>query len=124
MMPSRHIWLQYIPAVLVTAGIVVVSLIESPYMPQSLSAKDKLLHGAMYALLGITWAVPLVHRFPSKISPYFYVWLGVVVFGVVMEALQRFCTLTRSGEMADVYADGIGALAGLAFVALWQLAKK
>ena len=121
---SRQIWLQYIPAVLVTAGIVVASLVESPYVPQALSAKDKVLHGAMYALLSITWIVPLVHRFPLRIAPYVYVWIGVILFGIVMEVLQRFCTLTRSGELADVYADGIGAIVGLAFVALWQLTKK
>ena len=124
MMPSRHIWIQYIPAVVMTVGIAIVSLVESAYVPQGLSAKDKLLHGAMYALLTLTWLVPLVRHFSSRWSPYVYVWLGVTLFGSVMEVLQRFCTLTRSGEMADVYADAIGALVGLAIVALWQWTKK
>ena len=124
MMPSRHIWIQYIPAVVMTVGIAIVSLVESAYVPQGLSAKDKLLHGAMYALLTLTWLVPLVRHFSSRWSPYVNVWLGVTLFGSVMEVLQRFCTLTRSGEMADVYADAIGALVGLAIVALWQWTKK
>jgi VanZ family protein len=38
-----------------------------------------------------------------------------------MEILQRFCTLTRSGEMADIYADALGALLGL--LAVYILAK-
>lgn len=124
MMPSRHIWMQFIPAVVVTAGIVVVSLWESPQLPHTLSAKDKILHGCMYVVLAVTWMVPVARNCVSRIVPYMYVWLGVTLFGALMEVLQRYCTLTRTFEMADIYANAIGSLVGVALVALWLLRKK
>ena len=118
--PSKHQWLDFIPAALLTVGIAIVSLWEQPNMPVMLSAKDKLLRGAMYALLAITWMLPVRRRFPSRIMPYAYVWMAITFYGAVMEALQRFCTLTRPGEMADLYADAIGALIGVLIVAIGQ----
>lgn len=118
--PSKHQWLDFIPAVLLAVGIAVVSLLEKPNVPVMLSSKDKLLHAVMYLLLAISWMVPVVRRFPARVMPYVYVWAGVTFYGLVMEAMQRFCTLTRSGEMADLYADAIGALIGVALVAIGQ----
>lgn len=108
--------LKYLPAVLVTVGIAILSLTESSYVPRTLSAQDKLLHGAMYMLLAVCWMVPVAKSFPSRFMPYLLVWSGVTAYGALMEILQRFCTLTRSGEMADLYADMIGALVGILLV--------
>ena len=106
------------PAVLVTVGIAILSLMESNYVPRSLSAQDKLLHGAMYLFLAVSWMVPVARTFSSRFMPYLWVWGGVVAYGALMEILQRYCTLTRSGEMADLYADMIGALVGVLLVLL------
>lgn len=108
----------YMPAVLVTVGIAILSLMESNYVPRSLSAQDKLLHGAMYLFLAVSWMVPVARTFSSRFMPYLWVWGGVVAYGALMEILQRYCTLTRSGEMADLYADMIGALIGVLLVLL------
>ena len=108
----------YIPAVLVTVGIAILSLMESNYVPRSLSAQDKLLHGAMYLFLAVSWMAPVAKMFPSRFMPCLWVWIGVVAYGALMEILQRYCTLTRSGEMADLYADMLGALIGVLLVLL------
>lgn len=102
----------YIPAVLVTAGVIVLSLWENPYMPSSVQVGDKTLHGLMYAVLAASWAFPVYRRAHTHVISCLYIWVACTVFGALMEMLQRFCTLTRSGEMADLYADAIGALAG------------
>ena len=112
----RRETLKYLPAVLVTVGIAILSLMESSYVPRTLSAQDKLLHGAMYMLLAVCWMAPVAKSFPSRFMPYLWVWSGVVAYGALMEILQRYCTLTRSGEMADLYADMIGALVGILLV--------
>ncbi len=104
----------YLPAVLLTVGIAVLSLMESPYVPQSLSGKDKLLHGAMYGCLAVAWLVPTASCRSWRVC--LNIWMAVTVFGALMEVLQRFCTLTRSGEMADLYADAIGAMVGVVLV--------
>ena len=110
----------YIPAVLLTVGIAIVSLWENPHLPPSLAMSDKFIHGVMYALLAITWIAPLAHRKPARVSPYIYVCLFVTMYGALIEILQRFCTLTRSGEMADLLADFIGALIGVLLIAVWR----
>lgn len=113
----------YIPAVLVAVGIAILSLMENPYVPRSLSAQDKLLHGAMYMFLAVSWMAPVARSFPSRFMPYLWVWGGVVAYGALMEILQRYCTVTRSGEMADLYADMVGALAGIALIAIIRKLK-
>lgn len=109
----------FMPAVLVTAGIAVLSLMEQQHAPR-IAVNDKLVHGLMYMLLAITWLVPIlkskISNHKSQIVRSTLVWLSVTFYGALMEALQRFCTLTRSGEMADLYADAIGALIGVLIV--------
>ena len=99
----------FLPAVILTVGIAILSLTESNHMP-SVSLNDKLLHGAMYALLAASWMIPLKRPI--------WIIIGTTAYGALMEILQRFCTLTRSGEMADLLADFIGALIGVGIIML------
>ena len=112
----------FLPAVILTVGIAILSLTESTHMP-SVSLNDKLLHGAMYALLAVTWALPL--RKLSTFNFYLstYIICGVTAYGALMEILQRFCTLTRSGEMADLLADFLGAFVGTMIVLLFEISR-
>ena len=112
----------FVPAVLLTAGIAILSLTESTRMP-AVSLNDKLVHGFMYTLLAVAWALPLIK---SKItnqesSTYRLVLLGTTLFGALMELLQHYCTLTRSGEWMDLLADFLGALVGVSIVALLRM---
>ena len=117
-------YMAYVPAVLMTVGIAVVSLWEAPHLPPPvMSLGDKVLHGLMYTVLAICWCVPITLKRPQTISNYIkqslWVCLCVTAYGALMEVLQRFCTLTRSGEMADVLADFIGALLGVVIVGIY-----
>ena len=94
----------YLPAVLLTVGIAILSLTESTHMP-SVSLNDKAMHGLFYTLLAVLWMIPV--RRPV------WVCVGVTVYGALLELLQHYCTLTRSGEWFDVLADFIGALIGV-----------
>ena len=83
---------------------------------------DKIMHGLMYTLLAVSWMIPIA-RLKSQVSNLKFqivsavgVCVGVTIYGGLMEILQRFCTLTRSGEMADLYADALGALIGVTVV--------
>ena len=109
-------YMVYLPAVLVTAGIAMLSLTESTHMP-SVSVNDKLIHGLMYGVLAVTWLIPLLRTYPH-VRTYLYVCVGATMYGALMETLQRFCTLTRSGEIADLLADFIGVAIGIGIVAL------
>ena len=117
----------YMPAVLLTAGIAVLSLWENPQVPPTVQMSDKLAHGLMYTVLAVAWMIPIAIRQAtnrkSLIVYVLYVCFAVTAYGALMEILQRFCTLTRSGEMADLYADFIGAAVGVTAVVLVQQLK-
>lgn len=117
----RNSYLAYLPAVLLTVAIAVVSLIEAPHMPVSVSMSDKVIHGIMYVFLAVAWMVPVSRKHPLSVLGYSSVCLAVTAFGGLMEILQRFCTLTRSGEMADLYADFLGALVGVLIIGIWRI---
>ena len=114
-------YMSLVPAVLVTAGIAVLSLTESTHMP-AVALNDKVMHGVMYAVLAVAWLIPL--RAYPRVRTYLYVCVGATLYGALMEALQRFCTMTRSGDMADLIADFIGALIGVALVAMITIVHK
>ena len=101
--------MNYIPAVCITVGIAIMSLTESSYMP-SVSLNDKVIHALLYAVLAAAWWLAIKHP----------VWIivGVTLYGALLELLQHYCTLTRSGEMADFLADFIGALIGVGIIML------
>ena len=115
--------MSFVPAVLVTVGIAVLSLTESTHMP-SVSVNDKVVHGFMYAALAAAWLMPMALRGRLRVRTYLYVCVGATLYGALMEALQRYCTLTRSGDMADLLADFIGALIGVALVAMITIVHK
>ena len=117
----RNSYLAYLPAVLLTVAVAVVSLIEAPHMPVSVSMSDKVIHGIMYVFLAVAWMIPVSRKHPLSVLGYSSVCLAVTAFGGLMEILQRFCTLTRSGEMADLYADFLGALVGVLIIGIWRI---
>jgi len=110
----------FLPAVLFTAAVAYLSLTESAQAP-SVALNDKLIHGLMYTVLAISWILPLkftITNHQSPITHYAVVLLGTTVFGGLMELLQHFCTLTRSGEWLDLLADFVGALIGVIIIAI------
>ena len=112
----------YVPAVLFTAGIAILSLTESTHMP-SVSLNDKAVHGLMYALLAGSWMLPVIKQrqtISNDLKPAIWVCLCVTAYGALLEVLQHYCTMTRSGEWLDVLADLIGAIIGVLIVILWQ----
>ena len=119
-------YMAFIPAVLVAAGIAILSLMEQTHAPRVV-VNDKLMHGFMYAALAFSLILPLLRTSnPLNSKPltrYIGTFVGVTMYGLLMETLQRFCTFSRSGEMADLYADAVGALIALLLVALIKKLK-
>ena len=109
------------PAVLITAGVAVVSLWENPHMEPAIRVSDKLIHGLMYTILTISWLLPLVRtRDAHALLIYSGVCLSVTAYGGLIDLLQHYCTSTRTGDLADLLADFIGALIGILLIAAWK----
>jgi VanZ family protein len=74
------------------------------------SYSDKLIHAGMYA--GFTflmfWAWPEDLSGPKQMLPL----LIVIIWGFLMELLQRYSHLGRSFDLADVLANSLGFLPG------------
>lgn len=104
-------YMNYIPAVCITVGIAIMSLTESSYMP-SVSLNDKVIHALLYAVLAAAWWLAIKRP----------VWIivGVTLYGALLELLQHYCTLTRSGEWLDLLADFVGATIAIILAILWQ----
>lgn len=68
---------------------------------------DKWAHGITFALLAV-WFAGQYRR-----TAYWRIALGLLAFGVLIEACQRFVRY-RTAEWFDVGADAIGIAAGLA----------
>jgi VanZ family protein len=117
--PNSHI--EFIPAVLTAIVIAIASLWENPQMPQAITVSDKLAHGVLYAVLAISMMVAVDSNARMRVRTYLYVCVIATSYGALMEILQRYCTLTRSGEMADLYADFLGALLGVLIIAIWRI---
>ena len=80
---------------------------------------DKWLHGIAFAVLAVWFAGQYQRR------SYWRIALGLLAFGVLIEACQRMVTY-RSAEWFDIVADAAGiavglciALAGLGGWSLW-----
>ena len=103
--------MKYLPAVCITVGIAIMSLTESSYMP-SVSLNDKLMHAILYACLAASWWL--------AIKRPVWILVGVTLYGALLELLQHYCTLTRSGEWLDLLADFVGTTITIILAILWQ----
>ena len=68
---------------------------------------DKWLHGVTFAFLAVWFAGQYRKR------SYWRIAVGLLAFGVLIEASQRLVTY-RSSEWFDIVADAIGIVVGLA----------
>jgi len=91
-------------------------------MQIDLPGRDKTLHGLMYLVLAIAWllSIPKMSNVKSPIAPYIFVCALVTLYGALLELLQHYCTHTRSGDLMDILADFLGAILGVALVALYK----
>ncbi len=72
----------------------------------------------MFGIMALSccWAYYKIKPFHiSLISPF--VWIGVacLLYGLLMEFVQKFWVPNRSFDPGDVVADGVGAAAGVLF---------
>lgn len=116
-------FLRYIPAFVVALLIAILSLIENPSIPPLGANSDKVLHGIMYAILAMACVYSQTNG-PIRITTFLLSFLFSTVWGGIIELLQSYCTVTRTGDWADAVANAIGAGVGCICIAcllyLWN----
>ncbi len=86
---------------------------------------DKIVHIGLFAVLTWLFCRGLYQTFPQARlkSNFIYIAPAAVVYGLVMEFVQKYYVPFRSFDVYDVVADGIGAFAGY-FFSVWLYFKK
>ncbi|WP_107037370.1 VanZ family protein [Brumimicrobium mesophilum] len=107
------------PSLIWTALVVVLSLVPSSNVSLNdfqIKNVDKVAHFLMYTFLCLFWAIGLkrqfisvgIRRFALQIS-----FFGGLLIGVLLEFLQDYAVETRSFEIFDLIANGIGCIFGI-----------
>ncbi len=110
MLPLRYPWIWATLGWLLVVGVIVGSLVPAR-MLHAITIGDKHLHAASYFLL-MVWFAGLYPR-----SRHLLIALVLFALGALLDMLQA-TTATRTFDLYDILADGIGVAVGLA-VSLW-----
>lgn len=88
----------------VCAVSVVILFAPGPAVPASPHNTDKLVHGALFAALGLTgsWAFRHVVAVLTALAAY----------AAISEIVQVFAPIGRDGDVGDALTDLVGLLAG------------
>ena len=103
--------------VITAAAILILSLIpEAPNPINGIPYADKLEHIAAYILLAFLLALNIAVEIKSKLSTVFIAVIMCILYGAIIEFLQKYTG--RSAELLDLAADLVGAGAGATLAAL------
>ena len=78
---------------------------------------DKWVHTGMFFILVVTWFIALKNSYPQSEARRILVKviLACIVYGLIMECVQRFYIPNRSFDVWDIAADAAGCLAAYFF---------
>lgn len=79
---------------------------------------DKWVHIGMFTMMVFLccWAVYKTKKDRQKLFNYFLFFaITALVYGIIMEFVQKYYIPNRSFDIGDIIADGVGCIAGLLF---------
>ena len=114
----RHIP-PYLPTLLVVAAICYLSLASDPFPDKErlldFPGSDKVVHFIMYGGLTATFCFDYYRRCADLLKPRLLVvaLVAAIALGAMMELLQSYMGVGRTGDVIDLVANSLGALAGI-----------
>jgi hypothetical protein len=99
------------------AAITVIALLPGPAAPPRLLGTDKIEHAVAFA------ALAFLAGFGWRGLPLWFIALGLVAHGTLIELIQGSPILQRTTSFADLAADGVGIALGLFLVSILSLRK-
>jgi VanZ family protein len=103
----RYPWAWFAAGLVLAAAITVTSLMPASELP-AIGMSDKLEHLLAYVALGF-WFASLISR-----RDYLFLALALLAFGGAIEIAQGWMALGRQADLADLLADAIGSVIGIA----------
>ena len=85
----------------------ILGFIPSSTVPNAIQFWDKAQHALAFLMLAITGGL----AFPKKSNQVF---MGLIIYGALIEIMQSTLTTSRFGDVLDWVADGIGIFIGMA----------
>jgi VanZ family protein len=100
-------------AIIATIIIAILSLGNVPKLNLGikLEISDKYLHTLAYFTLTLVWYFALQEKI-KKTSFKYYVIISLIIYGIILEALQGGITNYRTADIYDVLANIIGIVLG------------
>ena len=111
----------FIITIAITIFIGYLSLMKMPKVDIAFTTNvDKLYHLFAYFTLAICWLFSSYKKKQKHLK--YYIILGCVIYGIVIEVLQSKLTDYRTGDYMDIIANTLGVL--LALIVFNQILKK
>ena len=85
--------------------IALMSIIPSTKLPNALDFWDKAQHVLAFATLTLTGCIAYPNR---RVNVY----IGLILFAISIELIQKYFTMTHVGDRFDLLADSVGAILG------------
>ena len=102
-------------AIIYTILLTILSLITIEGVPSfGTEYDDKVYHIIAYTILTLIWYFAL--NIKSFNKTLFYLAVGCIAFGIVIEALQGKLTVYRVSDSMDVVANVVGVLLALTYI--------
>jgi len=112
--------LYFVPAIIwLIASIILLTLPPSDFPHSSffsLPYLDKYIHLAMFFLLTVLFSYPfskLLAKTETIISTFNTVTACVILYGIIIEFVQKFFTSGRTFDLSDILFDALGSFLGL-----------
>ena len=104
-------------AAITTASLMSLSGMARP--PIEIPHMDKLVHFIFYSTAMVFGSLFVWEQFRKHISlrkTFVLVFVGLLLYGMIIEVLQQVMRMQRSGEWWDIFANTTGLVAGLLFL--------
>ncbi len=102
----------FLVAIFWTCIVLVLCLIRLDGAPKiEVVNFDKYVHIFFHFVFTMLWYLffRLEFKNDKKYKPFIVSFAFSVLFGIMIEILQQFCTVSRSGDVLDVFANTFGA---------------
>lgn len=121
--------ISFVPAVIWLIISIILLTLPANDLPHNglfdLPYFDKLVHFGMFFLLTASFCFPFFRlnaNYSIILSTFIRVVFWVILYGILMEFVQKFFTDGRSFDVVDIVFDTVGSVAG--FLAAKQTLKK
>ena len=74
---------------------------------------DKWVHIGMFGILTFLWCLPLLKSKNGSAKLFLLIALCSIIYGVLMEFVQKYLAFERDFDLLDIIADSVGSILAL-----------